>query len=199
MSFSARNADGTTLEQDWFNCGPSVDGELAPGDKLKGEICWTNATPGTKIYYEENLFSSGAVVWEVNESKTVTDTQIPEIDDLKLSIQTETIGNEIALNGEKIILNSAEINNGFLKTNFTISNTGTEEINVSSMISFSARSADGVKLDQEIFDCGSGPDGSVQPGDLIRGEICWSNATSGTRIYYSPGLLSSEYVVWIIE
>ena len=199
VSFSARSADGTTLEQEWFDCGSSLDGEVAPGDKLKGKICWKNAVPGTKIYYEANLFSSGAVIWEVNESIPTSGAAIPEIDNLSLTVETKQIGTEVALNGETIILNSAAINNGLLTANFTVKNTGTEELNVSSMVSFSARSADGTKLEQEIFDCGTGPDGSVQPADLIRGDICWKNASSGTKIYYQSGFLSSQYVIWIIN
>lgn len=199
ISFSARNADGTTLEQEWFDCGSGLDGAIAPGDKLKGKICWQNAAPGAKIYYEANLFSSGAVIWEVNESVPPSGAQIPEIDNLVLSVETKEIGTEVNLNGENITLNAATINNGLLTANFTVTNTGTEELNVSSMISFSARAADGTKLDQEIFDCGNGPDGTVQPSDLIRGDICWSNASSGTKIYYSSGLLSSQYVIWIID
>jgi len=176
-----------------------LDGAIAPGDKLKGKICWKSATPGAKIYYEENLFSSGAVTWEVTESVPTTGAQIPEIDNLALTVETQPIGTEVTLNGENITLNSAAINNGLLSANFTVKNTGTDELNVSSMVSFSARSADGTKLDQEIFDCGTGPDGSVQAGDLIRGDICWSNATSGTKIYYSAGLIGSQYVIWIID
>jgi len=199
MSFSARSADGTTLEQEYFDCGSSLDGPIAPGDKLKGKICWKNAVPGTKVYYEANLFSSGAVIWEVNESIPTTGAAIPEIDNLTIAVETKGIGTEVVLNGETIILNSAVINNGLLSANFTVKNTGTEELNVSSLVSFSARAADGTKLDQEIFNCGTGPDGSVQPADLIRGDICWSNASSGTKIYYQSGFLSSQYVIWIIN
>jgi hypothetical protein len=199
MSFSARNSDGTTLEQEWFDCGPGLDGTLAPGDKLKGKICWKDASPGVKIFYEENLFTSGAITWEINESIPTSGAQIPEIDNLVLEVDTQSIGTEVSLNGENIILNSAVINNGLLTANFTVRNTGTDELNVSSLISFSARAADGTKLEQEIFDCGTGPDGSVQPGDLIRGDICWSNASSGTKIYYQSNLLSSQYVIWVIN
>lgn len=199
ISFSARNSDGTTLEQEWFECSPGLDGTVAPGDKLKGKICWKNASPGAKIYYEENLFSSGAITWEINESIPLSGAQIPEIDNLVLTVDTQPIGTEVTLNGENIILNTAVINNGLLTANFTVKNTGTEELNVSSLMSFSARAADGTKLEQEIFDCGTGPDGSVQPGDLIRGDICWSNASGGTKIYYQSGFLSSQYVIWIID
>lgn len=199
MSFSARNSDGTNLDQAIFDCGSSLDGAIAPGDKLKGEICWENAAPGAKIYYEENFLSSGAVVWEITDSVPPSDIQIPEIETLTIKSNLSTVGEEIALNGQKIILNSAELNNGILNANFTINNTGTEDLNISSLMSFDARAKDGKKLEQDIFNCSSSLDGTVLPNDMLRGNICWSGATSGTKIYYSAGLLSSQYVVWEIN
>jgi hypothetical protein len=64
MSFSARNSEGTKLDQE-YGCGASMDGKVMPGDKLKGDICWNGAVKPIKIYYEANFLSSGAVVWEV--------------------------------------------------------------------------------------------------------------------------------------
>lgn len=64
MSFSAKNSDGTKLDQD-FGCGASMDGKVLPDDKLKGDICWKGAIKPVKLYYTASLLSSGAVVWEV--------------------------------------------------------------------------------------------------------------------------------------
>jgi len=60
--------DGTSLEQEFFDCGSSMDGTIIPGDKLTGDICWiiTNPEDGIKIFYEPNLFDEGAVVWIVD-------------------------------------------------------------------------------------------------------------------------------------
>jgi hypothetical protein len=67
LSFYARKRDGSPLEQEYFDCGSSMDGSVIPGDKLTGDICWTEANPedGIKIYFEPELFSEGAVVWLV--------------------------------------------------------------------------------------------------------------------------------------
>ncbi len=68
MSFYARDSEGTKLEQKLFDCGASFDGKVLPGDKIKGDICWSGAaTDSIKIYYEAELFGSGAVVWEVTK------------------------------------------------------------------------------------------------------------------------------------
>lgn len=64
LSFTAKDSEGTKLDSD-FNCA-GLNGKVLPGDKLKGDICWTGATKAPfKIYYEAELFSTGAVVWQV--------------------------------------------------------------------------------------------------------------------------------------
>ena len=65
LSFYSRKRDGSSLEDEFFDCGTSFDGSVIPGDKLTGDICWSgaNADDGIRIYYEAELFSSGAVVW----------------------------------------------------------------------------------------------------------------------------------------
>ena len=67
LSFSAKDSEGTKLDQDIIDCGTgSLDGKVLPGDKLKGNICYGGVkTSNAKIYYEAELFSSGAVVWQV--------------------------------------------------------------------------------------------------------------------------------------
>lgn len=197
IAFSARNADGTTLDQEYFECGSRLDGPVAPGDRIRGQICWKNANPGAKIIYEPDLFSSEAVTWQVTESIPPTNSYIAEIDNL--DVDSSNVGTEISFEGEKIILNSAAINNGVLTANFTVTNTGTEVLELSQYLNFSARSAEGRILNQEFFSCGAGPDGSVQPGDSIRGDVCWENASSGTRIYYAAGFFGTQTVLWIID
>jgi len=200
LSLYARSADGTNLDTEFFDCGTSIDGPIAPGDKLRGQACWEGAAPGTKIYYEENRFDSGAVIWEINESIPNSDLSIPEIDKLVYSGETFDAGEEVAFEGEKIVLNTAEIKNGILIANFSVYATGTEEVNVSSILSFDAQDSTGRNLSQSYFDCPSGGlDGTVQPGDVLKGNICWEEATSGTKIIYEHGLFDSEYAIWIID
>jgi hypothetical protein len=65
LSFSARDDDGTKLEQEWM-CSPGLDGSVLAGDKLRGNLCFkTTGIEPYKLYYEASLFGSGAVVWQV--------------------------------------------------------------------------------------------------------------------------------------
>lgn len=116
------------------------------------------------------------------------------------TLQTYGVGDVIQVGDHTIVLNSAGISGDTLKANFTIENKGAEDITVSSMLSFEAKDSEGTKLDQEIFDCGSALDGSVLAGDKLKGDICWSGATTPScRIYYKAELFGSGAVVWEVE
>jgi hypothetical protein len=100
-----------------------------------------------------------------------------------------------------IVLNSVEFTGGVLKANFSIENSGSTDLAVSSMISFGARKRDGSSLQQEYFNCGSSLDGSVLPGDRLRGDICWKGANpgDGVKLYYESNFLSSSAIVWVVD
>jgi len=134
--------------------------------------------------------SSGEKVGESNTSSTNAPPKL----------EVFGIGDVIQVKSHTIVLNSAEFQGNILQANFTIENGGNEEINVSSLISFEAKDDEGTKLEQEIFDCGSSLDGSVLPGDKLKGNICWSGAeTDIVRIYYTSNLFSSGAVVWEVH
>jgi hypothetical protein len=67
VSFEARDGEGTPLEIDIFSCGPSLDGTVLAGDKLRGDVCWTAPNDATsfRLYYRDNIFGSGAVIWSL--------------------------------------------------------------------------------------------------------------------------------------
>lgn len=109
------------------------------------------------------------------------------------------VGDLIEVEEYTIRLNKVEYQRGILLANFTIENRGSSDLTVSSLLSFSARQADGTDLEQSLFDCGtSGLDGSVLPGDKLRGDICWSDARvdAGIKIYYKANLFAQGAIVW---
>lgn len=203
MSFSAKDSEGTKLEQEYIDCGNSLDGKILAGDRLRGNLCWKLSAPTQlKIYYEPGLLSNVTVVWALDAAQLPT-----QLADAPVSPSTETgemqthkVGETVALDEQSITLNSASVNSNILKANFTVENTGTKEIAVSSMLLFTAKSSDGVKLDQEYFDCGTSMDGKVLPGDKLKGDICWkvANATD-IKVYYEGQLFGSTTVVWSVE
>lgn len=200
LSFIAKRKDGTKLEQALMDCGiSSLDGKVLPGDRLRGSICWSGADPADeiKIYYEENIFGEGAIVWNAKESQAeIQETEKP---DLKVDVFQQ--GDVVEVQDHTITLNETTFQGNVLQASFTIENAGSEEVNVSSLLSIYAKKKDGSKLEQEIFDCGTSLDGTVLPGDKLKGNICWRGASpdAGIRIYYETELFGEGAVVWDVK
>jgi len=200
ISFSAKTNEGIKLETEMFECGTSsIDGKVLPGDRLTGTICWSDANPeaGIRIYYEASLFGEGAVVWEAVAGRAESIVW----EDAQFKVEVYSEGDLVQVGSHTIILNSAVISGGVLKANFTLENQGTSDLNVSSLMSFSARKRDGSSLEGEYFSCGSSLDGSVLPGDKLKGDVCWkgANIEDGINIYYVDNFLSEGAVVWAIK
>jgi len=203
LSFSAKDGEGSKLDQEIIDCGTSIDGKVLPGDVVRGDVCYTMANPGKfKVYFENNLFSSGAVVWDLDTAEM---TGIPDagvsFTDGSTSVEIYKVGDIVELKDQKVTLNTAGITGNVLKANFTIENTGNEDLNLSSLISFSAKGSDGTKFELDIFDCGGSQiDGKVLPGDKVKGDICWKTGrATSAKVYYEAGLLSSGAVVWDVK
>lgn len=128
---------------------------------------------------------------KIDETTTNPPTSAPP------QVEVYKIGDVIQVGDQTIVLNSAEFQGNKLVANFTIQNKGSNDLTVSSMLSFTAKDSVGTKLEQNIFDCGSGLDGKILPGDKLKGNICWNGATTNSvKIYYEAELFSSGAVVW---
>ena len=106
----------------------------------------------------------------------------------------------ITVQDHTITLNEVTIEGDRLQANFTIENKhDTDDLAISSLMDFSARNADGTNLDHAMLDCNPDMGGKVLPGDLLRGNVCWTGATSDTvKIYYEASLFGEGAVVWEI-
>ena len=136
--------------------------------------------------------STGKKVGETGKGSSVTSTPV--------KLEVFKVGDIIEVGEHTIVLNSATIKGDVLQANFTIENTGAEDLNVSSLMSFEAKDSEGTKLEQDIFDCGSALGGKVLPGDKLKGNICWKGAaTDIIKIYYEADLFSKGAVVWEVK
>jgi hypothetical protein len=113
-------------------------------------------------------------------------------------MQVNKIGDVVAVGTQTITLNSAKVTASEVQANFTVENTGTSSLVVSSIASFEAKTSDGTKLDQDMMGCSSGSmDGTVLAGDKLKGDICWTGAiTNSVKIYYTPELFGGTVIVW---
>jgi uncharacterized Zn finger protein len=200
ISFLAKKGDGTKLELEVFNCGTSsLDGKVLPGDRLRGDICWSgaNVEDNIKIYYDATLFGEGAVVWDAIPGEAEPESTT----DAVLKVNTYNPGDIVNVQDQNIVLNNLEIQGNVLKGNFTIENLGTSELAISSALLFSARKRDGTNLEQEIFSCGTSFDGQILPGDKLTGDVCWTGANidDGIKIYYDATLIGEGAIVWLVK
>ncbi len=136
--------------------------------------------------------------------KVGDNTTVPNAAPTTPAIQIYKIGDVIQVGTSTVALNSASIDaSNVLHANFTIENQGSKDLNVSSILLFEAKGSDGTKLEQEIIDCESGSlDGTVLPGDKLKGNICWHGVmTDSLKIYYQANLFSSSQstVIWEIK
>jgi hypothetical protein len=113
---------------------------------------------------------------------------------------TYKVGDIVQVGDGTIVLNSAALQGGKLQANFTIENKGTTDMNVSSLLSFTAKDSEGTKLESNFMDCGSSSlDGKILPNDKLKGDVCWQGATTNSvKIYYEAELFGSGAIVWEI-
>ncbi len=130
---------------------------------------------------------------KVDESSESSPAEPPKV-------QTYAVGDVVQVKDQTITMNSAEFQGNTLVANFTIANSGSDDMTVSTMLMFNARDNEGSKLEEDIFDCNPSLGGTVLPGDKIKGNVCYtgvSNASS-VKIYYEASLFGSGAVVWEI-
>jgi len=130
--------------------------------------------------------NSGTSAGPINASPS---TEIP------INTKPYTVGDVVALKGQNIILDSISYSDGILMASFSVENTGSSDVNLSSTGNFSAKSTNGTPLELNYDKCGS-MDMSVFPGNKYRGDICYTIPSPGLfRIYYQSDLTSPP-VVW---
>ena len=111
------------------------------------------------------------------------------------------MGDVIQFSDHTVTMTDARLSSDVLQTFFTVTNTGSKDVNVSSLISFDARLPDGTKLERDIFNCtGANLDGRVLPGESLKGSICWQGVTGDVvKVYYVANIFDSGATVWEIR
>ena len=135
---------------------------------------------------------------ETTTGKVVATTE-PGKPTATVGVAVYRVGDVVQVKDHTITLNGAEIRGGELIANFTIENKSDKDLNISSMIDFSAKNADGEKLNLAMCD-DAAIDGKILPGDKSKGNACWKTSTTASvKIYYSPSLFGSGAIVWELK
>jgi hypothetical protein len=194
LSFSAKNENAESLEEEIFDCDPSLGGTIVPGGVMRGKICWSAGSLPVRLYFQPGLFSSNTIAWEALE-------QGSSVVEMASNIATSyEIGDVIEIDDHTVSVQEAELSNGRLEVTFLIENLGDDEMTVSSLLSFDSINEIGESLELDIFDCEPGIDGTIIASDRTRGKVCWKGATYPATVIYDASFLGSGgTIVWIFE
>ena len=132
-----------------------------------------------------------------NEKKEFTLTETAIVNDTKIKINSVTkLERECSweYDGECQSYTKPE-NDYFLIIDLTIENNGSEELNISSMMSFDLKDSNGERGKYALLTeaISSQLDGSIMSGDLLKGQIAYDVKDSDTfNFYYLDSLLDDQ-------
>jgi len=109
-------------------------------------------------------------------------------------------GDTATVEGQKVTLNEVSKKGAIFVADLTVENTGTKEINVSSLVSFDARDVLG-NQGSFAFAETKGLDGKVAVGSKIRGTVGYAFAAdvTGVKLYYDANLFTGQPVAFALD
>lgn len=179
--------------------GASVDGELAPGEKVRGKVGFQvaeNAT-GLQFVFDASVFGSGKVFVDLGAEPVTIEP--PASIAGETSQQTYNIGDVIAMGTTNITVNEVLYPAGdqfnkpnagfkFLVVDITIENTSATAISVSTLLQMSVKDSGGQKFDVDLMASvasgGSSPDGEIAPGEKLRGQVGFQVPENATGLVF---------------
>lgn len=179
--------------------GASVDGELAPGEKVRGKVGFQvaeNAT-GLQFVFDASVFGSGKVFVDLGAEPVTVEP--PASIAGETSQQTYNIGDVIAMGTTNITVNEVLYPAGdqfnkpnagfkFLVVDITIENTSATAISVSTLLQMSVKDSGGQKFDVDLMASvasgGSSPDGEIAPGEKLRGQVGFQVPENATGLVF---------------
>lgn len=179
--------------------GASVDGELAPGEKVRGKVGFQiaeNAT-GLQFVFDASVFGSGKVFIDLGANPLTVEP--PANIAGETLQQTYKIGDVIAMGTTNITINEVQYPTGdqfnqpnagfkFLVVDLTIENTSTTAISVSTLLQMSVKDPNGQKFDVDLMASvvsgGSSPDGEIAPGEKLRGQVGFQVPENATGLVF---------------
>jgi hypothetical protein len=130
--------------------------------------------------------SSATVVAPKNDAAQATSasasTDIPVLPDTSVPTpkpSTYKVGDLVEMGDINVTLNSVKVSGGVLTANVTITNISDKVISDFNPSSFDAKDSTSTPL-ESTYDCKQQLRGDLIPGDSLRGNLCWVDATGNT-------------------
>lgn len=164
----------------------SPDGELAPGEKKRGQIGFQVPADvkGMVFVFDESLFGAGKVFVAMGDSPAIVEAPAEIMGETNQEIFK--VGETVNIQNVNLTVNSISNPDGneftkpedgkkFLVVDVTIENTSTEVQNISSLLQMSVKDGTGQEYAVDfaattIVD-GASPDGELAAGEKVRGQV----------------------------
>jgi hypothetical protein len=166
--------------------GASVDGELVPGEKVRGKVGFQvpETVTNLEFVFDASLFGTGKIF--INLGGIPAKVDAPAEIQGETTQQTYNVGDTIALGTNTLVVNDVTYppggqfaqpkpGNKFIVVDITFENKGVEAVLVSSLLQMKLKDSDGNKYGVDLMATtsaeGSSVDGEIAPGERVRGQI----------------------------
>lgn len=179
--------------------GGSLDGELAPGEKLRGKVGFQipENAQGLQFVFDASVFGTGKVFVDLGAEPVKVEPPAELAGET--AQQTYNVGDVIAMGTTNITVNEVLYPTGdefnkpnagfkFLVVDLTIENLSTTAISVSTLLQMSVKDSSSQKYDVDLMASvasgGSSPDGEIAPGEKLRGQVGFQVPVDATGLVF---------------
>jgi hypothetical protein len=179
--------------------GGSIDGELAPGEKVRGKVGFQipENAQGLQFVFDASVFGTGKVFVDLGAEPVKVEP--PANIAGETTQQTYNVGDVIAMGTTTLAVNQILYPAGdqfnkpnagfkFLVVDLTIENKGATAISVSTLLQMSLKDASGQKYDVDLMAStasgGSSPDGEIAPNEKLRGQVGFQVPENATGLVF---------------
>jgi hypothetical protein len=143
-----------------------------------------SANTGTTTGGSSNSNNSSSKHFKVGDQVKVGDSFVVTVNSVKTS------------NGDEI--SQPKAGNTFLVVDVSVKNVSSKEQNISSLLQFTLKDATGQKYDQTFISGATSPDGKVEAGDVIKGQIPYETPKSqhNYTLAFEADIISSGQTIW---
>ena len=202
--------------------GASPDGEVAPGDILRGEVGYAVPTDATGLTWRftGGLLDLGQAIFDLGKIIPLSETTPSAISETTAAEPTRealsnySVGDTVEFGDLRVTVHAIRTSMGdgqlfkpeegkyFVYVDVSFRNEGDKPESLSTLLQMELRDGAGRKyaVDLGAIAAGGGaaPDGEVAPGDVLRGEVGYAVPTdvSGLTWRFSGGLLDSGQAIF---
>ena len=211
MMFKLVDDEGISYDISLADTKGQVDGKMAPGRRLRGEIAFEvpNNIEQFELEINPQIWNKGLIIVNIpissagqNYTGAFANDTTSGVEHFNINDTVEAGDLDFSVNGVRTSDGSSfskpDEGNQFLIVEVTINNNGGESENISSMMMFKLVDNEGISYNQSIMaDTKGSVDGELGAGRKMRGEIAYEvpKNISKFELEITPHLMQDELIV----